>query len=97
VSEEVLPKLAHKSISAFVLAGVPMYYFTQRGLKLPSWLCKLTNHGVLPVIMLTESLYSAFLSSWTARLRGHPARPAGFGWEAVATEGDEMEMAEGRR
>ncbi|KAI0054111.1 L-methionine transporter [Auriscalpium vulgare] len=39
----------------------------------------------------------SFLSSWMARLRGQPAAPEGFGWEAVATDGDDgMEMSEGR-
>ncbi|KZV62829.1 amino acid transporter [Peniophora sp. CONT] len=63
------------AVLGFVLAGIPMYYITQRStsLPLPSW-----------------------LSRWADKLRGRPAAPAGFGWEAIATEGDEVEMAEGR-
>ena len=39
----------------------------------------------------------AFLSSWGNALRGRPAAAPGFGWEAVATEGDEdVEMVESR-
>ncbi|KAI0065364.1 L-methionine transporter [Artomyces pyxidatus] len=64
------------AVLAFVLAGVPMYYLTQRGSSI-----------TLP----------PFLSSWLARVRGHPAAPAGFGWQAVATEGDDgIEMSEER-
>ncbi|TFK55048.1 amino acid transporter [Heliocybe sulcata] len=38
-------------------------------------------------------VFAIFASGW-ARLRGRPAAEAG--WEAVATEGDELEMSEGR-
>ncbi|KAI0035085.1 L-methionine transporter [Vararia minispora EC-137] len=55
----------------------------------------------IPMYYITQRSISlppwlSFLSAWMARLRGRPPAPAGFGWEAVATEGDEMEMAEGR-
>ncbi|KAI0322225.1 L-methionine transporter [Amylostereum chailletii] len=69
------------AVLAFVLAGIPMYYVTQRGISVP-----------LPARI-------SFISDWLHRLRGRSATP-GFGWEAVATDGDEgMEMAEsqGRR
>ncbi|THH16345.1 hypothetical protein EW146_g4269 [Bondarzewia mesenterica] len=37
----------------------------------------------------------ASLSSWISSMRGRPAAAPGFGWEAVATEGDEgMEMVQ---
>jgi len=64
------------AVLGFVLAGIPMYYITQRGFN----------------IQLPRKL--SFLSSW---YRGRSAAAPGFGWEAVATEGDEgMEMAESR-
>jgi len=61
------------AVLSFVLAGIPMYYITQRG-----------------ALMALQRRFP-FLS----RLYDPSTRTPGFGWQAVATEGDdEIEMTE---
>lgn len=80
----------------FVLAGIPVYYITNRNEGTPA-------PRVIGTYLLPSSQYGTkqhlpieFFASLWARARGRP--PAGAGWEAVATDGDEqVEMLEGRR
>jgi len=67
------------AVLGFVLAGIPMYYITQRGVAMP-----------------LRGRFSS-LSPLLSRLCGQSTGTPGFGWEAVATDGDDgIEMAEGR-
>jgi len=62
----------------FVLAGIPVYYLTNRNENAPT-----------PLVI-------EFITSLWARVRGRP--PAGAGWQAVATDGDEhIEIQERRQ
>ncbi|KAG0707713.1 L-methionine transporter [Suillus ampliporus] len=63
------------AVLGFVLAGIPVYYLTNR------------DQASLPAFL-------GFFSSCIARIRGQPS--AGTGWQAVATEGDEVEMLDNR-
>ncbi|KAI9446335.1 L-methionine transporter [Lactarius indigo] len=65
------------AVLGFVLAGIPMYYITQR--------------GALTALQRNFPSLSPLLS----RLQGQSTRTPGFGWQAVATEGDDdIEMTE---
>ncbi|KAF8212202.1 amino acid transporter [Mycena galopus ATCC 62051] len=77
-----LPAIA---VLGFVLAGIPVYYITHR------------SERELPAVFDRPAEFSvAWFTPCISRLRGH--RPAGDGWEAVATEGDDpIEMAQSRR
>ncbi|KAH9001146.1 amino acid permease-domain-containing protein [Lactarius akahatsu] len=65
------------AVLGFVLAGIPMYYITQRG----------------ALMALQRKLPS--LSPLLSRFQDQSTRTPGFGWQAVATEGDDdIEMTE---
>jgi hypothetical protein len=53
--------------------------------------------STFPASMAYWSLFTAFLSPILSRLYGQSMGTPGFGWQAVATDGDdEIEMTEGR-
>lgn len=65
------------AVLSFVLAGIPMYYITQRG-----------------ALMALQRRFPSL--SPLSRLYDPSTRTPGFGWQAVATEGDDdIEMTEG--
>ncbi|KAH9063314.1 L-methionine transporter [Lactarius vividus] len=65
------------AVLGFVLAGIPMYYITQRG-----------------ALMALQRKFPS-LSPLLSRLQDQSTRTPGFGWQAVATEGDDdIEMTE---
>jgi len=64
------------AVLSFVLAGIPMYYITQRG-----------------ALMALQRRFPSL--SPLSRLYDPSTRTPGFGWQAVATEGDDdIEMTE---
>ncbi|KIJ68922.1 hypothetical protein HYDPIDRAFT_144361 [Hydnomerulius pinastri MD-312] len=64
------------AVLGFVLAGIPVYYLTNRD-----------KQAKLPFFL-------SFLGSLVDRVRGRPN--TGAGWQAVSTEGDEVEMLDNR-
>ncbi|KAH7889240.1 amino acid permease-domain-containing protein [Phlebopus sp. FC_14] len=64
------------AVLGFVLAGIPVYYLTNKD-----------EQAKLP-------FYLGYLGSCLSRIRGSPSTA---GWQAVSTEGDEVEMVDDRR
>jgi hypothetical protein len=53
--------------------------------------------STFPASKADWSIFTAFLSPLLSRLYGQSMGTPGFGWQAVATDGDdEIEMTEGR-
>jgi hypothetical protein len=88
----------HKQYLAFVLAGIPMYYITRHGASMPLRSRFRGYHRVCcPVNEYLCCPFTAILSPLLSRLFSQSPETPGFGWQAVATDGDDgIEMTEGR-
>ena len=83
----VHPLIPRASSLAFVLAGIPVYYITQRQDGQPTAVQgKFSRESRTDPVDLIQ--YAAFFSNLLARIRGRPDTSSG--WQAVATEGDEQ-------
>jgi hypothetical protein len=83
----------------FVLTGIPMYYITRHGASIPlqsRFGARYNFHHSDNTAY--QNLFTAFLSPLLSRLCGQSTGTPGFGWQAVATDGDDgIEMSEGSR
>jgi hypothetical protein len=75
-----------------------MYYITRHGASMPLPSRLRGYPGVsIPITNAYFVLFVAILSPLLSRLFSRSPGPPGFGWQAVATDGDDgIEMTEGR-
>ena len=70
-----------------MLAGIPIYYVTQRPSEGP--IQGISSRKLRTDVVGSRGLLGlGFFANIAARVRGRPA--PGAGWQAVATEGDEQ-------